>query len=165
MKMTFFSNIRSVLLLVLACLLGSDFAKAAEPVWHCSRATESVSENDSAANEDSFYLASTAFNREALGISLMDLIDAYSSKPILINGRRLTACFMPGETPLSIQALRSLGLNTATMQLQARKSAIVQSHLHLVTDEAEMQNCIARYAPAVGYLERIINTDQVVPCF
>jgi hypothetical protein len=151
--------------LALMGLLTTRWAMAADPVWHCSRAVHMGSGRDIRTDEDHFYLASTGVSRDVITISLMDLIDVYNSKPIMINGQRLSACFMPGDTKVSTQALRTLGLNASTLQLQARKSAIVQSPLHIVNDEDEMQVCINRYAPAVGYLSRAISTPQVAPCF
>jgi hypothetical protein len=151
-------------LLALTCLLGSGGAQA-DAVWHCSRAPVTVLENGSIPDEDRFQLASVVPNMQAIGITLLDLIDAYSGQAILINGQRLSACFMPGNTPLSVQALDALGLKASTMQLQARKSAIVQSHLKMVNNEAEMLACIVRHYPAVGYLSRQTANEQVVPCF
>lgn len=136
-----------------------------EAIWHCSRLPDKVSRGEAGEEGDNFQLSSMGSNVRALGITLTDLIDVYESKPVLINGRRLHACFMPAEAPLSVKALGALGLNAANMQLQARKSAIVQSHLRLVTDEADMQACIARHYPAVGYLSRETHNEQVLPCF
>lgn len=139
--------------------------RQAESVWHCSRVPETVGQGDADDDGQSFQLASVGGQVQAIAITLVDLIDVYESKPVLINGRRLSACFMPAEAPLTVKALNSLGLNASTMQLQARKSAIVQSQLRLVTDEADMQACIARHAPAVGYLGRETRNERVTPCF
>jgi hypothetical protein len=163
--MHFPTRYRAALLLAAAGLMSVP-AASADAVWHCSRAPDVVSETDTAQDlDDSFQLASGVANPQAVYLSLMDLIDVYSGKTILINGRRLTACFMQGDTPLSSHALHALGLKPATMQLQARKSAIVQSHLQLATDETEMLSCISRHYPAVGYLGKPKATEQVVPCF
>ena len=136
-----------------------------EAIWHCSRLPGSVSQGQADEENDDFQLASMGSHMRALSITLTDLIDVYESKPVLINGRRLNACFMPAEAPLTVKALGALGLNASSMQLQARKSAIVQSHLWLVTDEADMQACIARHYPAVGYLSLETQNEQVLPCF
>jgi hypothetical protein len=72
---------------------------------------------------------------------------------------------LSAEAPLTVKALGALGLNASSMQLQARRSAIVQSHLWLVTDEANMQACIARHYPAVGYLSRETINTAVLPCY
>jgi hypothetical protein len=151
-------------LLVLGFLLGTAAAQA-DAVWHCSRASETVDQKKPTLDEDDFQLAAVVPNKQAIGITLMDLMDVYSGQAILINGRRLTACFMPGNTLLSVQALDALGLKASTMQLQARKSAIVQSHLHMVNNEVEMLACIERNFPAVGYLSLEVQTNQAVSCF
>lgn len=151
------------LTLVLAALMGSSPASA-DAVWHCSRAQQ-VSGLALPEAEDNFQSASANPNADAIGISLMDLIDAYSGTTVSLGGRPLTACFMPGGTALSDQALSSLGLNWSVMQQMARKSAIVQSHLQLVTDEAAMLACVAKRFPAVGYLSEPTVNERVVPCF
>lgn len=151
------------LLWLIGCLTSTTVA--ADAHWHCSRLPPTVGEAGTAPDEGSFQLASMGNRQLSIGITLTDLIEVYEGKPIWVSGRRLNACFMPGDSPLSQQALQSLGLNAALMQLQARKSAIVASHLHLVTDEAGMQACIAKNFPAVGYLSQEIGTEQVVPCF
>lgn len=137
----------------------------AEAVWHCSRANTALSQNKAPANEDNFGLASSGAQGQAIGISLLDLIDVYSNKVVQVSGRPLTACFLPGNSPLSLAALNALGLKAANMQLQARKSAIVQSKLQMVTDEPAMLACIAQNYPAVGYLSQSTETDQVLSCF
>jgi hypothetical protein len=148
----------------LAVCLGSSLALA-EARWHCSRQPDSVGQNEANEDLDSFQLAAMGSRSRAIGITLTDLIEVYEGKPIWVNGRRLNACFMPGNSALSAQALQSLGLNASTMQLQSRRSAIVQSHLHPVSDEAGMQACLAKHFPAVGYLSRDTETQRFVPCF
>lgn len=151
-----------------ASMLGQPSVQAqaqADPVWHCSRVPDSVGLLEGEGENDHFQLASMGSNARAINITVTDLMDVYDGKAVLLNGRRLNACFMTAEAPLTVQALQSLGLNASTMQLQARKSAIVQSHLRLVSDEADMQACIARNFPAVGYLSREIGNERVVPCF
>jgi hypothetical protein len=72
---------------------------------------------------------------------------------------------MPGQEALSASALQTLGLSSAAMQMLARRSAIVQRNLKLVTDEGEMQQCLEKNSPAFGYLSKAINNDKVAPCF
>lgn len=150
--------------------LGLSLSLAASPAvgearWHCSRQSEAVGQQEATEDMGIFHLAAMGNRSQSIGITLTDLIEVYEGKPIWVNGRRLNACFMPGDSPLSVQALQSLGLNSATMQLLARRSAIVQSHLQPVTDEASMQACLAKHFPAVGYLSRDTETDRFVPCF
>ncbi len=128
-----------------------------EAIWHCSRLPDSVTQGQADEENDDFQLASMGSHTRGLNITLTDLMDVYESKPVLINGR--------AEAPLTVKALGALGLNASSMQLQARKSAIVRSHLWLVTDEADMQACIARHYPAVGYLSRETINTAVLPCY
>lgn len=151
-------------------LLGMAVACAAESIkpethWHCSRVPDTSTSTGGWPMEGGFQLASTGMSPHAVTITVLDLLDAYSGKPVRINGRLLTACFMVGDSPLSRRALKSLGLNAGAMQPQARKSALVKSHFQLVTDEHEMRTCIARHYPAVGYLDHVVENDRVVPCF
>ncbi len=150
--------------LVFAGLVGAGPA-AAQAVWHCSRAGQVAGQITPEAPTDGFQLASSNNASEAIGLSLIDLIDVYSGKTVLLSGRPLSACFMTGDGGLSGQALSALGLNWSSMQQMARQSAIVQSHLQWVADEAGMQACIAKHYPAVGYLSQSLASDRVVPCF
>ena len=102
---------------------------------------------------------------DVIGVSIRDLIDIYSGVPVRVGDLPLSACFMPGRNQLSLAALQSLGLQSTAIQALARKSAIVQSNLHLVTDEQQMQTCISRHFPAVGYLSQPVNTEKILPCF
>jgi hypothetical protein len=72
---------------------------------------------------------------------------------------------MPGQENLSVSALQTLGLSSPAMQMLARRSAIVQRNLKLVTDEEEMLACTEQNVPAFGYLSKPTNNDKVAPCF
>lgn len=109
-----------------------------------------------------FSMAST---NGTIEVSLDDLLAAYSGYPIRISGKPLFACFMPGQEALSASALQTLGLSTAAMQMLARRSAIVQRNLKLVTDEREMKLCLEKNGPAFGYLSEPFNNEKVAPCF
>jgi hypothetical protein len=155
-------------LLLLACsllTLSLPNATASTAVWHCSRVSEPAGDGGGIEKDDFFKLASMGMSSDSIGLTMMDLLDAYSNKTIRVNGRVLTACFMPGNMPLSNSALSSLGLNSSATQQQARQNAIIQGGLQLVTDEAEMAACIAKRYPAVGYLGRVVEDERVVPCF
>jgi hypothetical protein len=114
---------------------------------------------------EQFSLASMSSAPDVIGVSIRDLIDIYSGVPVRVGALPLSACFMPGQDALSLAALQSLGLQPSAIQALARKSSIVQSNLHLVTDEQQMSACISRHFPAVGYLSKPVDTDKVLPCF
>ena len=136
----------------------------ADPIWHCSRTGQADSKNLADASEQ-FSLASMSSAPDVIGVSIRDLIDIYSGVPVRVGNLPLSACFMPGQDPLSLAALQSLGLPPPAIQALARKSSLVQSNLHLVTDEQQMHACISRHFPAVGYLSQPVDTDKVLPCF
>lgn len=129
-------------------------------IWHCSRMPQA--EASQSVNETLFSMASV---NGTIDVSLDDLLAAYSGYPIRISGKPLFACFMPGQEALSTSALQTLGLSSAAMQMLARRSAIVQRNLKLVTDEAAMQQCLEKNSPAFGYLSKPINNEKVAPCF
>jgi hypothetical protein len=132
-----------------------------EAIWHCSKmpASEVV-----AQGSDSF-MASTVSPNGTIVVTLEDLLTVYSGYPVRVSGQPLFACFMPGEEALSVHALNSLGLSSAAMQMLSRRSAIVQRHLKLVTDENEMLACTEKNIPAFGYLSKPTFNDKIAPCF
>lgn len=146
--------------LVLACAT----SVWADPIWHCSRTGTTEPQNVADASEQ-FSLASMNSAQDVIGVSIRDLIDIYSGVPVRVGALPLSACFMPGQDALSLAALQSLGLQPSAIQALARKSSIVQSNLHLVTDEQQMRACISRHFPAVGYLSQPVDTDKILPCF
>lgn len=135
-----------------------------DPIWHCSRTGNTEPQNMADASEQ-FSLASMSSAPDVIGVSIRDLIDIYSGVPVRVGSLPLSACFMPGQEALSLAALQSLGLQPSAIQALARKSSLVQSNLHLVTDEQQMHTCISRHFPAVGYLSKPMDTDKVLPCF
>lgn len=141
----------------------------AQAVWHCSKLSN-TSETASAsqyaiAKEDVFSVASSSAN-DVVGITVRDLIDAYSGLPIQIGGGRyLTACFMTDNSPTSQAALESLGLNRSAMMALARKSTIVRSQLQWVSNGEGMLRCMVQHYPAVGYFKNARETSEVAPCF
>mgnify|MGYP000175534522 FL=1 len=162
----FLMNLKSrpnhgLFIVALSVMLGNATASEAETaIWHCSKMPQA--EVAQSGNEMSFSMASV---NGTIDVSLDDLLAAYSGYPIRISGKPLFACFMPGQEALSTSALQTLGLSSAAMQMLARRSAIVQRNLKLVTDEDEMQQCLEKNSPAFGYLSKPINNEKVAPCF
>jgi hypothetical protein len=153
----------------LSGVIASLFAAAsvyADPVWHCSRnSNESNAAIATPAVENQFSIASFNSSAEVIGVSVRDLIDVYTGTAVRIGGLPLSACFLVGNDALTVSALTSLGLNLKTIGSLARKSSIVQSNLYHVNDETQMGACIAKNFPAVGYLNKPIETDNYLPCF
>jgi hypothetical protein len=150
------------LAIALSCLAPTLHAQA---VWQCSRIQvddEALSESE---KDDSFSIASMSAAVDVINLSLRDLADVYSGRPVRVGGLPLTACFMSIDHPLTVSALETLGLNASVLKTLARKSAIVHSHLYWVSDESLMEACIASHFPAVGYMARATQTDKIAPCY
>lgn len=132
-----------------------------EAIWHCSKMPAS----EAASANTGFSMEPTTSVNGTIVVTLDDLMAAYSGYPVRVSGKPLFACFMPGQEALSINALQTLGLSSPAMQMLARRSAIVQRNLKLVTDEDEMLACTEKNLPAFGYLSKSTINDKVAPCF
>ena len=134
---------------------------AVESVWHCTGTAVS----DSTPKHDKLDNGTEAWGNNTIQVTLNDLIAVYSGYPLRIEGKPLFACFMPGDEALSLDALDSMGFNASALQILARRSAIVQRQLEIVTSEAQMLLCMERNAPAFGYLPGPVVNTSVAPCF
>jgi hypothetical protein len=133
----------------------------AEPVWHCSRSDVQIADAS-----DDFTLASLALEREVIRISLRDLFSVYQGSPVKMTGSLpLSACVISDDSHLSVTALQSIGIQLAMIKAISSPHAILKSHVYTIRDEAEMQTCIAKHHPAVGYLSKATQTEAVGPCF
>ncbi len=137
----------------------------ADAVWHCSRTPVALASQNRPEPGDVFTLSAHGVVDDVIRISLRDLIDVYSGVSVRLSGVPLSACFMPVNDPATVKTLRALGLSADVLSALARKSAIAKNHLYRVTDEAEMQACISRHQPAVGYLTQVQMNQQMAPCF
>jgi hypothetical protein len=136
--------------------------------WHCSKHPGQMEFDLATASpgqeaDDLFDLTPT--HTGAVGLSLPDLMDAYSGRPVQMGSQQLTACFMVGQTPLNQSAQERVGMQWPALQQQQRRSSVRSSHVRMVQSEAEMLQCIANHYPAVGYLSQPTNTSSVGPCF
>lgn len=139
---------------------------SADTIWHCSRFKESPSTQAlEIQKSNNFNIASVGATDDVISISVRDLIDVYSGKPVRVSGEPLSACFLVGENKMSADALTSLGLKPSIIQALARKSAIVQAQLYWVSDEEDMMRCITKHFPAVGYLSNPVSNEQIDSCF
>lgn len=155
--------INIIYLLALGCWVTPSLhaEPAVEAVWHCTRTAVS----DSTPNHDGLDNGLDAWGNHTIQVTLNDLIAVYSGYPLRIVGKPLFACFMPGDEALSLDALDSMGFNASALQILARRSAIVQRQLEIVTSEAQMLLCMERNAPAFGYLPGPVVNASVAPCF
>ena len=140
-----------------------------EAVWHCSKhhsislAPDPIETASPMKEDDLFYLSS--FHSEVISISLADLNDIFHGRRVAIGQMPLTGCFLAGESALNRAAFESIGLRWSSLQLMTRRSSLAPSHLRMVQDEQDMRACIANNFPAVGYMRRIVEDEEVAPCF
>ena len=152
-----------------SCMLIAGPALSNDAVWHCSKhhsislAPSPFETEAKGKEEDLFYLSS--FNSQVISISLADLADIYSGRSVSIGNMPLTGCFLAGESPLNLAAFQSIGLRWSSLQLMSRRSAIAQSPVYAVQSEADMRACIVNNFPAVGYMSRMAEDEEVAPCF
>jgi hypothetical protein len=152
-----------------ACVLSTGAALGYEAVWHCSKhhsislAPSPFETGAKVEEEELFYLSS--FSSQVISISLADLADIYSGRSVSIGNMPLTGCFLAGESALNRAAFQSIGLRWSSLQLMSRRSAIAQSPVRLVQNEADMRACIVNNFPAVGYLSQMTEDEEVAPCF
>lgn len=153
---------------LVGALLCAGPALGTETVWHCSK-HHSISlgpnpfETAAAPEDELFYLSS--FSSQVISISLTDLTDIYSGRQVSLGNLPLTGCFLATDSALNRSAFKSIGLLWTTLQQMSRRSAIAQSSLYLVQNEADMRTCIANNFPAVGYMSSVTEDDEVAPCF
>jgi hypothetical protein len=148
---------------LLACVSMHVNAQQTEAIWHCSKAAVADSAEPEAQGD--FGMGAVSSGNGTIAVTMDDLLSVYSGYPVRISTKPLFACFMPGDEALSLSALRSLGLSSPALQILARRSAIVQRQLKVVTDEDEMRQCMTRHFPSFGYLSQAYVSDKVAPCF
>jgi hypothetical protein len=135
-------------------------AAQAEPVWHCSRTGVQVADAG-----DNFTLAALDAEREVMRISLRDLYSAYQGHTVKASGLTVSACLMAGNHPTTQAAMQSIGADARVLEKMSRKSALVQSHVFVVQNEQDMQACMSKHYPAIGYLPQATHTEAIGPCF
>lgn len=150
-------------LLLTLCAATTSTNASAETVWHCSRTPNSVFE-DSVVS-DQFGIASNGVNKDVIQVSLQDIYDIFSGTPVRISGVSLSACFVSDDSKLSQDAIRSLGLESTTLQRLIKRANIVQSRVYAVQNETNIPSCIAKHYPAIGYMSHPQKTAEIAPCF
>lgn len=155
------SSVICAQLLVCSLWASAPISAQAEAIWHCSRSVDHKQKKDK-SKQRNFNLG----NANIIGIELSNLYNLYAGEEVSMSGGTvLKGCFVNKSNPLSDEAMDMLGLNLATLVALARKSSIVDSHLRSVNNEQEMQLCIEKNHPAVGFLSEVAETDTIAPCF
>lgn len=130
----------------------------AEPIWHCSRSNMQMADAS-----DNFVLAAL-IEREVIQVSLRDLHRVYQGHHVTLSGQSLSACVSSTRADTK-PAMMSLGISDQSVLEQSRWTGLAMSRLHLVNNTEEMQKCIAKHHPAIGYLPQATETEAIGPCF
>ena len=143
------------------------FANTAQsaPVWHCSSGPDQLTEESDVSPQDQFGIAASGNEIGVIQVSLKDIYDVFSGASVRVSGVSLSACFNLDDTPSTQEALRSLGMESNTLQRLVKRANIVQSHVYAVRSNASMASCIEKHHPAIGYLPVPLKTDRMGPCF
>lgn len=157
------------LLLPCALALGSPPSWAADPIWTCSK---TVTQKTSDA-PDGLIQTLTPRAPESLDLSdtttiailPVDLFLVYSGETVLLGTKPLSACHLDRNHPLTEQAMSTLDLTSSSQSALTSSDSIVHSKIYPVRTIAQMKACIAKHHPAIGYLNEVVETDQIGPCF
>ena len=152
------AKIRLIGASLLALLLGT--SAQADPVWHCSRTSLQVADAG-----DNFSLAALDAEREVLRISLRDLYAIYQGNQVKASGVTLSACFIGGNNAITKSAMSSIGAEPHVLEKLSRKTALVSQNIYMVQSEQDMQSCMTKHHPAIGYLSKATHTEAIGPCF
>lgn len=150
---------------ILLCVIS--LAAKSEAIWHCSRSIEAEPTQDSSSkNTASGDLTNfDESERLTIEIQIIDLFQAYSGGTISMGIKPLSACFLDRGNPLTRNAMGMLDIDPSSLASLANTDSIVQSKVIPTRNEAQMESCIAKNHPAIGYLSQVIETDQIGPCF
>jgi hypothetical protein len=133
----------------------------AAPTWHCSKSDVQVADAS-----DNFTLASLPLSREVIRISLRDLYEAYQGAEVTMSGgQKLTACVATEDLALTVAAMTSIGSPLVTNKALANDWRTRFYSVHAVKNESDMQSCIVKNHPAIGYLSRPTHLEALGPCF
>lgn len=151
-----------------SALIWAGPAAAVEPVWHCSKhhsislAPDPIESLSAIKEEDLFYLSS--FHSTVISISLNDLAELFNGQSVAIGQMPITACVVAGDSTLNRVAFQSIGLRWSSLQAMTSRNGN-PPNLSIVQHEDDMRTCIVNNFPAVGYMRRVVEDEDVAPCF
>lgn len=145
----------------------SSLTAQSEAIWHCSRSiddnlTQDLSPQDKNLNKPISFDES---EKRTIEIQLIDLFQAYSGGTVSMGLKPLSACFLDRGSPLTRNAMGMLDIDPSSLDSLANTDSIVKSKVIPTRNETQMETCIAKNHPAIGYLSQVIETDQIGPCF
>lgn len=162
------SNSGRIPFVILIMLVGMMFIPAyADPIWHCSRSPEEPLVNET-SNEKKSKTDGINFDeseQRTISIQIIDLFNAYSGGTVFLGTEPLSACFLDRGHSLTSLAMSTLDIDPSSLTALSNSDSIVKSRVIPTRNNSQMESCIARNHPAIGYLAEVVETDKIGPCF
>ena len=99
-------------------------------------------------------------------VSKVDLIQAYSGQPVLINGAWMVVYMLPAKNPETGLAFGELGLSPDAIEKMAKNSSLVDRSVRIVPSPNQMNDKVRATNPSAGYSVLFVGGDDVVSkCF
>jgi hypothetical protein len=89
--------------------------------------------------------------KPSIKLSRIELINAYSGNPVLVNGNWLIALMLPVNDPSTQIAFGYLGISAAAAERLAKTNGLVDRNIRLVATPTDMAFKLRDNSPAVGY--------------
>jgi hypothetical protein len=143
------------------------FHAQSEAIWHCSRSIETAPTENASSKDDisSDLISFDESEKRTIEIQIIDLFQVYSGGTVSMGIKPLSACFLDRGNPLTMNAMVMLDIDPSSLASLANTDSIVKSKVIPSRNEAQMESCIAKNHPAIGYLSQVIETDHIGPCF
>lgn len=160
----------AILILLVGMML---FPAHSDPIWHCSRSleeglanelrndTESSTEKVKSTRDITF----DESEQRTISIQIIDLFNAYSGGTVFMGTEPLSACFLDRGHSLTTLAMSTLDIDPSSLTALSNSDSIVRSRVIPTRNNSQMESCIAKNHPAIGYLAEIVETDKIGPCF
>lgn len=134
--------------------------------WVCSASQTNrvaVAAND---RGDDFALAQASGKKPPrFRIERIDLIQAYSGQPVLLNRQWLLVVMLPADHPDTRAAFAELGVSPQAAERMAYDSGLVDRGIRVVQTPEQLINKVAINPPSVGFTSFFLGGRDVAPCF
>lgn len=134
--------------------------------WVCSTSQATRVAIAAADRGDDFALAQAPSKKPPrFRIDRLDLIQAYSGQPVLLNRQWLLVVMLPADHPDTRVAFAELGVSPQAAERMATDSGLVDRGIRVVQTPDQLINKVAINPPAVGFTSFFIGGRDVAPCF
>jgi hypothetical protein len=134
--------------------------------WVCSTSQATRVAIAAADRGDDFALAQAPNKKPPrFRIDRLDLIQAYSGQPVLLNRQWLLVVMLPADHPDTRVAFAELGVSPQAAERMATDSGLVDRGIRVVQTPDQLIHKVGINPPAVGFTSFFIGSRDVAPCF